>query len=418
MDRLKELEEQVSTLTQVVVEMRARLSTLEGATVEKSVASTSRSRRELLKLGGIAALGAVGVSALRAIPASAASHVSSQVVDGPICAQSLTLLPGPDYVPMPGLPAGGLGFGTGVSGSGRVLYRIQPSLPARGPMGVSYGEPTFNRGVVDPVLMFGYNADITGPALAGENSWAFSFEGHYDDGSGQIKMENYTQYISADGTVTKRPIFWQFNRTTNALTASEYMAAIGDGLNGGGFNVNYDDGTPTGSRIMQLNKGGVQFVPSGAAGAHFWKVYLNNTLIATMSDSPIGGPGAALSVGVIDNSAAGTFDVGASNVGVMGLVARGRAGQNVSIFEVQDETKTAHIRATKGSSSPAVTSSFVVGKAVLANNATDGFLYIPTVAGTPSGVPTTQTGTAAIVYDTSAHKIWIYDAGWKGVVVA
>lgn len=56
---------------------------------------------------------------------------------------------------------------------------------------------------------------------------------------------------------------------------------------------------------------------------------------------------------------------------------------------------------------------FVVGDAVLATSATDGFLYVPTCAGTPTGGPNTQTGTCAVVYDTSANKLWVYNGGWK-----
>jgi len=56
----------------------------------------------------------------------------------------------------------------------------------------------------------------------------------------------------------------------------------------------------------------------------------------------------------------------------------------------------------------------VVGIAALATNATNGFLYIPTCAGTPTGVPTAQTGTVAMVFDTTNNKLYIYDGGWLG----
>ncbi len=63
---------------------------------------------------------------------------------------------------------------------------------------------------------------------------------------------------------------------------------------------------------------------------------------------------------------------------------------------------------------------FVLGaaSAALATSATDGFIYMPTCAGTPSGAPTAFTGNAAFIYDTTAHKLWIYDPGtsaWRGV---
>lgn len=51
--------------------------------------------------------------------------------------------------------------------------------------------------------------------------------------------------------------------------------------------------------------------------------------------------------------------------------------------------------------------------AAVATNATDGFAYIPTCAGTPTGVPTTHTGKCAIVVDTTNHKLYFYDGSWR-----
>lgn len=56
----------------------------------------------------------------------------------------------------------------------------------------------------------------------------------------------------------------------------------------------------------------------------------------------------------------------------------------------------------------------VTSQAALATNATDGFLYIPTCAGTPTGTPTAKTGTVPIVFDTVANKIYVYDGAWIG----
>jgi hypothetical protein len=59
-----------------------------------------------------------------------------------------------------------------------------------------------------------------------------------------------------------------------------------------------------------------------------------------------------------------------------------------------------------------------LGTGALATTATNGFLNIPSMAGTPTGVPTAFTGRVPLVYDTTGHKLWIYDGGWKGVVLA
>jgi hypothetical protein len=58
--------------------------------------------------------------------------------------------------------------------------------------------------------------------------------------------------------------------------------------------------------------------------------------------------------------------------------------------------------------------SVVVNSAAIATSATDGFLYVPTCAGAPTGTPTTQTGTAPIVIDTTNNKLYFYSGGqWR-----
>jgi len=56
--------------------------------------------------------------------------------------------------------------------------------------------------------------------------------------------------------------------------------------------------------------------------------------------------------------------------------------------------------------------SVVLGSAAIATNATDGFLYMVTGAGQPTGTPTAFTGRVAFYYDTTNHQLWIYDGSW------
>jgi hypothetical protein len=56
----------------------------------------------------------------------------------------------------------------------------------------------------------------------------------------------------------------------------------------------------------------------------------------------------------------------------------------------------------------------VVGNAAISTSATDGFLYVPTCAGTPTGTPTTYTGMAPIVINTTNNKLYFYSGGaWR-----
>jgi hypothetical protein len=60
----------------------------------------------------------------------------------------------------------------------------------------------------------------------------------------------------------------------------------------------------------------------------------------------------------------------------------------------------------------------VHSSAALATTATNGFMYVPTCAGVPTGTPTTYTGTVPIVFDTTDNKLYVYNGSWKGCAVA
>ncbi len=60
-----------------------------------------------------------------------------------------------------------------------------------------------------------------------------------------------------------------------------------------------------------------------------------------------------------------------------------------------------------------------LGGAALANNATNGFFYVPQVSGTPTGTPATKSGRVPIQIDTSGSKLWAYIGGaWKSVTLS
>lgn len=65
--------------------------------------------------------------------------------------------------------------------------------------------------------------------------------------------------------------------------------------------------------------------------------------------------------------------------------------------------------------------SVALGLANMATTATDGFAFLPTVTGPPTGVPSANSSTnnyTAMVWDKTNHKLWAYDGTWKGVAFA
>jgi hypothetical protein len=73
MERNEELEDQVRSLTRTVEEMRARLEAVESGEPKHENGSKPSSRRNFLRLGAAAALGAVGMAASKVLPAAAAT---------------------------------------------------------------------------------------------------------------------------------------------------------------------------------------------------------------------------------------------------------------------------------------------------------------------------------------------------------
>jgi len=59
-----------------------------------------------------------------------------------------------------------------------------------------------------------------------------------------------------------------------------------------------------------------------------------------------------------------------------------------------------------------------IGNAALGTTATDGFLYVPTCAGVPTGTPTTKTGRVALIFDTTNNDLYVYDGSWISVALA
>jgi hypothetical protein len=55
------------------------------------------------------------------------------------------------------------------------------------------------------------------------------------------------------------------------------------------------------------------------------------------------------------------------------------------------------------------------GSGAVSTSATDGFTYIPTCAGTPSGTPSTFSGKSAIIYDTTNNRFYTYNSGWQNL---
>lgn len=120
----------------------------------------------------------------------------------------------------------------------------------------------------------------------------------------------------------------------------------------------------------------------------------------------------------------GRCDIG--NVGVRlidtgngGLIIQGLGVTNKEnlILDFETTANVIDISSTTGVTAIRINTgiSMVHAKAALATTATDGFIYVPTSAGTPSGTPTAYTGTNAIEIDTTNEILYYYNSSWKTI---
>jgi hypothetical protein len=205
------------------------------------------------------------------------------------------------------------------------------------------------------------------------------------------------------------------NTTQSAANASGNMT--------NGFAVSEGGGGPA------LNMG----VYNAASVQYAWlqSAFINNAGVTrALALNPVGG-----NVGIGTTSPAGKLEVQDTNAivsstgtgGFGAFLAKGSGTNNAYLF-FYNATNGEQSRITSLDSGVLTFSntngavermqisaagSVIVGTAAISTSATDGFLYIPTTAGTPTGVPTAQTGRIAMVYDTTNHQFWFYDSGWK-----
>lgn len=172
----------------------------------------------------------------------------------------------------------------------------------------------------------------------------------------------------------------------------------------------------------------------GAIGAGFW-TFANTTSASSSSTGALvvsGGIGiaAACNVGGVVISGTG-LECSSLRTSYLasGLVAFFRSGGTISpnsgdmVFQSDITGTNGFVWAAKATTANVMylsgLGSLIVGvQAALATNATDGFLYVPTSAGAPTGTPTAFTGKVALEYDTTDNKLYVYNGAWKAVTLA
>jgi hypothetical protein len=187
-------------------------------------------------------------------------------------------------------------------------------------------------------------------------------------------MEMYLEFRSGDGKTNFRP--WMFQVDRAATTPEAFVTGaqiVGNPLtisairNGAGNEIQptvdcalfYANNTrflaPLTDRanllsinaaanqisILRFGANDVQRQWQLIGDRNRFDVHFLDTRMASFYGTPQGAPGAAFSIGAVDNQAAGVFDTAPSANGLKGLVVRGKSTTSVNLVEVQDAQQNA-----------------------------------------------------------------------------
>lgn len=299
-------------------------------------------------------------------------------------------------------------------------------------------------------------------ALSGDSGFTYAGSGQVTLALGTITTNltalNITGTWNAAGVTFDAPLFMNITNTASAAgslladfqVSSSSVLTIGKSgviyagpgaygastlavnLTGPGSGVNtgiYHDNAAQGGRINFPVNGAVFFsIGSLGTSAQLGVGVPNNAVVGFTSTT---GSNGVTDTSLFRDAAVGVLALGDQNLGTTATGFRvynttDNVGTNTAptnyergVIDWKTTSNTLTIGTQKGGtgSSRAVNFvglDFVFGTAALNTTATDGFIYIPTCAGTPTGTPTAYTGTVAMVYDTTNNKFYIYNGAWKG----
>jgi len=187
-----------------------------------------------------------------------------------------------------------------------------------------------------------------------------------------------------------------------------YKFSIGDAS---GYKLTWD-GT---SLIVKAKLSGETIQLTGAAGSNVLQI---------TSDTGSGSDTKTLSLSaadVLSTSRSGMVQVAGINCttsfdttsGSVFLITGLATGANVSIYT--HDASNLPTQALKMDRNQSV----IIGSGSSTTTRTTSFLYIPTSAGAPTGVPgSTAPGRVALVYDTTNNNLYVYNGAWKKVALA
>ncbi len=214
------------------------------------------------------------------------------------------------------------------------------------------------------------------------------------------------------------------NALENLITGNSNVAIGQDALkSAAGGNWSQTGNTAIGAEASQRYVTGTGLVCIGYRCGMFMSG-ARNTLMGYEAGYANGGVGTTQNDNTMIGYQAGySNNAGSGNVFLGYQAGRAETGSN-KLYISNSSTATPLIGGDFSAATVTITgrltttAGLVTQSAALATSATTGFLYIPTCAGVPSGVPTSFTGTCALVYDSTNNQMYVYNGAWRMVAVA
>lgn len=184
-------------------------------------------------------------------------------------------------------------------------------------------------------------------------------------------------------------------------------ASTGSDLNGGAGNMGY--------RVSMGGSGNYSASYYGTIAASSTRMFG-----CLMENEAGGSSGVNVGYGTSVHPGTGTLKAACFYGKLTGTVGQAPTVSAVAVFDNAATTFPGLVVQDNGTTMFSVEdkSNVVCGaQSAVATNATDGFLYIPSCAGVPSGTPTAYTGKIALIFDSSNNDLYVYNTAWKKVTL-
>lgn len=189
---------------------------------------------------------------------------------------------------------------------------------------------------------------------------------------------------------------------TFTANSGNFITAITNAAQGGAYTYTIPDAGASASFVMTQ---GTQTI----AGAKTFSAAVSATSTLSVGTTAVSGQ-----LNVVDGT---QFDVRFSTTGGTQLRFTGTTG---SAFIITQNNAAIELGINNAFTSVLLDTAknVVLTAGSVATNATDGFVYIESCSGTPTGTPTAFTGRVPMVYDTTNNKFYVYNGAWKSVTLA